>query len=331
MDSAVSPTKHVPESSAAKQVVDIEFAEAVRAGLTASERSLPAVWHYDSLGSTLFEAICLLPEYDLTRIEDAILIENAAAVIAALGPVGEIIELGSGVAKKTVALLDAAGSARANVCFRPIDVSAAALADAEQRLKSVLPNIVCAPIIGDYIGLLRRGLPAADGRRLAVFLGSNIGNYQGGDGLELLRCIHAALAPGDGLLLGAALRRDARELIDAYDDPTGVTAAFNRNVLGRINRELGGNFDLRGFKHEVHYVEETGVVQSYLTATEAQNIAVRALDLKVHFRRGDRIHTESSCKYTVDGIRALGEEAGFAWQAQWVDEHRHFCDALFVK
>jgi dimethylhistidine N-methyltransferase len=330
METENPPPIHVPEIRGNKPSAEADFGQAVRAGLMQGARSLPAVWHYDDLGSTLFEAICLLPEYDLTRIEDDILIKNSRAVLDTLGAPGEILELGSGVASKTIALVQAGMQGGHELRYRPIDVSEAALDAAERRIHAQCPGVSYSPLVGDYFSWFKRGFPRCDGRRLVIFLGSNIGNYADRAGHELLQLIRNALKSGDGFLLGAALKRPAPELIDAYDDPTGVTAAFNRNVLGRINRELGGDFALRNFRHQVDYDEATGIIDSYLVATKAQRVQIRALELTLDFAAEERIHTESSCKYTLAGVRKLGEDAGFRYLAHWTDDAQRFCDALFV-
>lgn len=306
------------------------FAHAVAVGLDERPRSLPAVWHYDALGSTLFEAICLLPEYDLTRVENMLLETHAAAVLEKVGHVSEVLELGSGVASKTIALIRAAMCQASPVCYRPIDVSIVALREAERRLNAACPGVAYAPIIGDYTNLLQQGLPLASGSRLVLFLGSNVGNYSAAAAASLLRALQQAMTPGDTFLLGTALQRPTAALLAAYDDPTGVTAAFNLNVLGRINRELGGNFNLRAFRHEVTYDEASGALDSFLVAQSEQRVDIEALNKTFVFTAGERLHTESSYKYTVAGVRALGEAAGFTWIMDWVDTESSFCDALFV-
>jgi L-histidine N-alpha-methyltransferase len=312
------------------RTVHVEFAQAVESGLRAFPRSIPSVWHYDALGSALFEAICLLPEYDLTRIENSVITRNATEIVQSVGTLTEIVELGSGVAAKTVALISAATRRNASVCYRPIDVSAAALHDAERRLDAACPGVAFAPIIGDYTELLTRGLPHSSGTRLVLFLGSNIGNYSPGQAKALLDVLRRALEPGDAFLLGAALQRPDQEIVDAYDDPTGVTAAFNKNVLGRINRELGGDFDVRAFNHEVEYDSASGALDSFLVSQSRQSVRIDALQQTFDFSLGERIHTESSHKYTLEGVRRLGEDAGFRWVKNWSDSQQRFCDALFI-
>lgn len=307
------------------------FAQDVRAGLTGSPRMLPAKYHYDELGSVLFDAITVLPEYYLTRAETDILRDCGWEMVRALGNPIEFLELGSGSAVKTRLLIEEALRVQRRLRYSPIDISPEALRASASSLVASYPGLTIHAYAGDYFSLLRaRGFERQE-RILAMFMGSNVGNYEPDEAATLLALLAGALQPGDGLLLGADLKKDPDVLELAYDDPAGVTAAFNLNLLGRINRELGGTFDVRGFKHVAHYDDRRGSVDSYLVAQRAQRVRIGALDLELNFEEGERIKTESSYKFTIDGLAALGRTAGFELTRSWTDSGRRFAVVLLVR
>jgi dimethylhistidine N-methyltransferase len=307
--------------SAAREFQEASFADDVRAGLTAPRKHISPKYLYDSLGSALFEAICELPEYYLTRAETEILTTYADDMIARAGGPLEMLELGSGNANKTRLLIESALRAQGALTYRPIDISPTALVASARALTASYATLNVIAHASDYFEVLSRGLGRSDdgAKVLALFLGSNIGNYDRARARALLRALAQALRPGDCLLLGADLKKDERTLELAYDDPTGVTGAFNKNLLGRINRELGGAFDLRDFAHLARYVPESGSVDSFLVARCAQDVAIADLGLHVHFDNAETIHTESSHKFSPDDIAALGAACGFSVSAQWGD------------
>ena len=308
------------------------FAEDVREGLSSPAKRLAPKYLYDALGSALFEAICELPEYYLTRAETEILARDAGAILDAAGGPVEFLELGSGNAVKTRILIDEALRRQRTLTYRPIDISQSALVASAQALIASYDDLTVAAHASDYFDVLSRGIaPSAPGTRvLALFLGSNIGNYEPPRARALLRALAAALEPGDSLLLGADVKKDVRTLELAYDDPTGVTAAFNKNLLGRINRELGGTFDLHDFSHVARYVPETGSVDSFLVARRAHAAAVADLGLTVQFGHGEAIHTESSHKFSSEDIAALAASSGFVVRGQWLDAGRRFAVSLLT-
>jgi L-histidine N-alpha-methyltransferase len=297
----------------------VSFAEDVRAGLTASPKRLPPKYFYDDLGSSLFESICRLPEYYLTRAEDEILDRHAREIVAMVGEPLDLIELGSGSAVKTRRIIAAALERQPTLSYRPIDISPSALAASTQALAREYPGVRVDGIAADYFDGLARISRNGAVRTMALFLGSNVGNFEPVDAVATLRAIRAVLESGDALLLGADLKKDRGVLEAAYDDPLGVTAAFNRNVLARIDRELGGEFDLRSFTHRARYDEELGRVEMHLVSTKAQAVRIAALDLDVRFAPGETIHTESSYKYDRMGLEALAREAGFTLERTWTD------------
>lgn len=295
------------------------FGDDVRSGLLAKPKQLPPKYHYDDLGSALFEAITHLPEYYLTRTESDLLRVSAAEIVDALGEPVELVELGSGSASKTRHLISAALARQGRLRYRPIDISEGALTASARGLVEEYEGLKVEAYASDYVALLERGGLRSDGRILALFLGSNIGNYEPNDAAEILRAMSQAFKPGDALLLGTDLKKSIERLELAYDDPTGVTAAFNKNVLGRINRELGGEFDLRQFEHEAQYDPVRGSVDSFLVALEAVAVSIGSLGLRVEFFEHERIHTESSYKYNRDDLERLAAENGYALGRQWLD------------
>ncbi len=306
------------------------FADDVRFGLTAARKVLPPKYFYDELGSALFEAICVLPEYYLTRVEMQILERDAPEMIAALdGPI-ELVEFGSGSARKTRTLIAAALEAQARLDYHPIDISPAALVDSTASLVAEYERLHVSAYASDYFDVLESAQLRTSQRVLALFLGSNIGNYAPAEARHLLRAMSSAFKSGDALLLGADLKKDAAELELAYNDPTGVTSSFNKNVLARINRELGGNFDLDAFAHVSRYDAASGSVDSFLVAQRGCAVRIDALDVTVRFAAAETIHTESSHKFDAADIAALATESGFRVARVWTDDARRFAVSLLV-
>ncbi len=306
------------------------FAEDVRAGLLGPEKHLPPKYFYDALGSALFEAICELPEYYLTRVESEILDRSAGEMIRALGGPLELVEFGSGSARKTRTLIAAAIAAQGAVEYHPIDISESALVTSASALVGEFPELTVKAFASDYFDVLENARLRTSRRVLALFLGSNIGNYEPEAAVRLLRAMSAAFKPGDGLLLGTDLKKDAAVLERAYNDPTGVTAAFDKNVLGRINRELGGHFDLDAFEHVARYDARRGVVESFLLAGRGMRVDIDDVGIQVALRTAEAIHTESSYKFDTGTIAALAERAGFRVARTWSDDERRFAVTLLV-
>ncbi|MHB8152264.1 MAG: L-histidine N(alpha)-methyltransferase [Vulcanimicrobiaceae bacterium] len=307
------------------------FAHDVAAGLLAPRKRLASKYLYDAIGSALFEAICLLPEYYLTAAETQILREHGWAIVRALGEPADFFELGSGSAGKTGLLIDDAVRAYGSLCYSPVDISAGAMIAGCRALIERFPTLRVRAYAGDYFHVLQSPQLRFDGRVLAMFMGSNIGNYEPLQAEELLAALAARLRSGDGLLLGIDACKERATLEAAYDDPTGVTAAFDKNLLARINRELGGSFDLRNFDHVAEYDEERGCVASFLEARAACRVRIAAIEREVIFEAGERIHTESSYKYSLDQIEALARRAGFLPGERWLDSDKRFSVNLFVR
>jgi len=312
-------------SGAARAHPDV-LAAAVRAGLSGRPRSLPWQFFYDELGSRLFDQICTLPEYYLTRTEDAILRDHAGAMVAGWSLVQPpcLLELGSGSAVKTQRLIAAALQTYGTLHYIPIDVSATFLEESAQTLVGRFPALSVTGYVADYQTALPVAAAQIDGPKLVVFLGSSIGNYSPEEAVALLGQVARIMRPEDRLLLGTDLAKDRATLEAAYDDAQGVTAQFNGNLLRRINRELGADFDLDQFRHHAVYRPELGRVEMHLIARSDQVVQIPAADVTVRFEAGESIHTESSYKYTRDVLRHLAERSGLFEEAFWVDRDGRF-------
>jgi len=307
----------------------------VREGLTSRPKRLPAWLFYDEAGSRLFDAITELPEYYLTRTERGILTAHAAEMIAQAGagsrlrPRLRIVELGAGSADKTRLLLKAATELQGAVQYEPVDVSATALEAARRRIELEIAGVTVTPRVMDYThGDGSRLLFDCRERRLVVYIGSSIGNFEPHQAAKLLRRVRAGLKTGDGFLLGVDLAKEDSILLAAYDDAAGVTAAFNRNLLVRLNRELDAEFEPEGFAHCALWNEAESRIEMHLKSRGAQHVRVRALDLTVEFAAGESIHTENSYKYRPGQAEVLLAEAGFRAEATWTDARGWFAVCL---
>jgi dimethylhistidine N-methyltransferase len=307
------------------------FAADVRAGLTSRPKRLLPKYFYDELGSQLFEAICLLPEYYPTRAEDEILARYADEIISSVDGYKTLLEMGSGSASKTRSLIEALLRQQDDLLFIPVDISATALENSSRVLLQSYPQLRIEAYAGDYYdGLAALRDRPAGARTLALFLGSNIGNFDPDEAQRFLRSLRKVLRAGDALLLGADLKKEPAVLEAAYDDALGVTAAFDRNLLVRINRELGADFDPRAFRHVVTYNQAAGCVESYLESLRAQSVRLGALDLDIRFDEGERIHTENSYKYDLGELSQMAAETGFTRAHTWLDEREQFSSNLFL-
>ncbi|HZN45496.1 MAG TPA: L-histidine N(alpha)-methyltransferase [Nitrospiraceae bacterium] len=308
-----------------------QFAVAVSDSLgKVGQRELPSMYLYDELGTALFEAITLLPEYGLTRAEERILRRHAGAMLEHLPPPVAVVELGSGSGRKTRWILEALAD-REPVAYFPIDISAAALVKCHQELG----NLGAISIVGLEKSYLE-GLQEVAARRrpdqtfLVLFLGSTIGNFDPPAAEMFLRDIRRHLRPGDALLLGTDVEKSIDAMLLAYDDPAGVTAAFNLNLLARINRELGGNFLLFNFEHDVRYRQMDRRIEMHLRSTRNQTVSIRAADFTCLFREGETIWTEACHKFRVEEIPAIARRTGFLCEAQWIDTEWAFAENLLI-
>jgi dimethylhistidine N-methyltransferase len=294
----------------------------VLSGLTATPKSLPPKLFYDAAGSELFEQITRIPEYYLTRCETRILRGQARSMVRAAGFPANVIELGAGSAVKTRMLLEALQAQRGAVNFYPVDVSDAALGAAEVNLRG-LEHVAVHPIFADYTNSMDF-VSEIPGPRLILYLGSSIGNFEPLPASLLLSHLRSRLGPYDTLLLGTDLVKDTSVLLPAYDDAAGVTAAFNRNMLVRINRELGANFDPESFAHVARWNAMASRIEIYLQSQRAQDVEIRALKLRVKFEQGETIHTENSYKFTPMMVDSILGNGRFVRECTWMDQRQWF-------
>jgi len=292
-------------------------------GLISKPKWLSPKLFYDAAGSALFEQITELPEYYLTRTERSILLENADEVIAAAGGNLSLIELGAGTATKTRILIGAALEKQKKLSFYPIDVSRSALDEAVASLNGDFRGLTVSPVVADYSHGLGQ-LTKLPGRKLLLYLGSSIGNFEPMQAGRMLHMMRSTLKSGDALLLGTDLVKSPDILLPAYDDSLGVTAEFNRNILRHINRELDADFDAATFKHVAPWNPAFSRMEMHLESTRPQVINIRALQMRVNFVKGERIHTENSYKFTQTVVDSILNLAGFAREQTWTDPQGWF-------
>jgi L-histidine N-alpha-methyltransferase len=308
-----------------------ELINDVRLGLTKpGQKELPSKYLYDSVGSALFEVISVLPEYGLTRADERLLRRYSEDIVARLTPPTTVAELGSGSGKKTRWMLEAL-SKHQHVSYCPIEISRTALTMCERELG----DIDSVSIVGferEYLdGLLEVAARRQKGEQLLVlFLGSTIGNFEHPADVKFLRQMRDILQTGDALLLGTDLEKPIHQLLDAYDDPLGVTAAFNLNLLARINRELEANFLIPRFEHVARFNQNAGSMEMHIRSLREQTVTIPAAGLSVTFLEGETIWTESSHKYSLGEVLRIAESTGFRCDAQWIDEEWPFAENLFI-
>jgi len=296
-----------------------DFATEVLNGLSRRPRAIPCRFLYDARGSELFERITELEDYYPTRTEIGLLERHAPDIAELAGAGVAIVEFGSGSSRKTEILIAALPALAAYVA---IDISAAALSEAATRLRTRFPDLEVVTVTGDFNDAMDLPASLAATRKLGFFPGSTIGNLGNEEAISFLSNARERLGPDGALLLGVDLKKPESILVPAYDDSEGVTAAFNLNLLTRINRELGGSFDLTKFAHEAIYNAEAGRVEIYITSREDQEVTV--LGQSFAFARGERIHTENSHKYAIEDITAMAEAAGWTHARAWVDDDNLF-------
>jgi len=313
------------------------LAHDVERGLSCKgQKSLPSQYLYDELGSILFDAITALPEYGLTRADSRLLRAHSAEIVSALpgthlGAHLNIVELGSGTGAKTSWILRAAAQVANEVIYQPIDISETAVQQCAKAMDAI-EGVTVQPQTATYLEGLEKIAARRDPRQsmLVLFLGSTIGNFDFAAARAFLSSIRALLQPGDGLLLGTDLVKPLPQMLAAYDDPTGVTAAFNLNLLGRINRELDGNFNLRQFSHEARFNEGESRIEMHLRSKIGQTVNVSRLDRHFVFRAGETIWTEGSYKFRRSEVDAMARATGFAVGGQWVDHEWPFAETLIM-
>ena len=321
----------MPSTATAPAEQTRDFAREVARDLALSPKQIQSKYLYDALGSSLFESICRLPWYRITRAEARLLNRRASEMVAPMSDPVTLLELGCGSGEKVALLAEALRNRRRRVAIHLIDISPTALEQSERTL-GALEHVSVVGHRTTYEEGLRhasRERPSRGGL-LVLFLGSNIGNFDPPASQEFLAEIRRALRPGDGLLLGADLVKPVEELLLAYDDPLGVTAAFNRNVLVRMNRELGANFDLKAFEHRAVWNPIDRRVEMHLVSVRPQTVSIPLSGVEVDFEDGESIWTESSYKYEPQEVVELVSSAGFVSHAQWVDPEARFALTVFI-
>jgi len=313
-----------------KEIYINNFSEDVKTGLTSESKYLPFVYFYDHIGSQLFEKICELPEYYLTRTETNILLTNAEDIVSKFSKGTVLVELGSGSSTKTRILIEAFLERQNLAHYTPIDVSHQMLEESSCSLLKEYPDLEINAIAARYNEGIDHLNIRKDQQNLITWLGSSIGNFERSEVTAFLRHIRKIMHPNDRFLVGIDLQKDKSIIENAYNDAQGITAEFNLNLLTHVNRELGGNFDLEDFDHKAIYNEELGRIEMYLISNVDQKVFISELGLEVSFTANETIHTENSCKYSLDDIDTLAEESGLYVEKQWLDTERLFSLNLFA-
>jgi dimethylhistidine N-methyltransferase len=313
--------------------IESSVGTAAREGLSSRKKRLPPWLFYDRDGSLLFDQITQLPEYYLTRTEREILSAHAGEIIAQAAHGREparlrIAELGAGSADKTRLLLKATVHRQGTMHYEPVDVSASALDAARERIEREIPGVHVTPHIMNYMHGLDLKPSRPGERRMVLYIGSSIGNFEQHQAAQILEIIRAGLEPGDTLLLGVDLKKEEATLLAAYDDAAGVTARFNLNLLARLNRELDADFDLEAFAHRAVWNDAESRIEMHLESLADQKVKLPALNLEVAFAAGERMHTENSYKYAPGQAEAMLAAAGFAAESTWTDEREWFAVCL---
>ena len=308
----------------ARETVPIPaYTDEVIRGLTAPQKTLPCKLFYDQTGSALFEEITRLPEYYLTRTELEILKQNSGDIALAAGSPITVIELGAGSATKTEMLLRAIARRQMRVKYFPVDISPSVLMEARNRLRTEFPGALIKPVIADF-GNGFQFLKEIAGKKLVLYLGSSIGNFERNDAVAMLRKVHDQLVTGDALLLGTDMVKAEDILVPAYDDSQGITQQFNRNILRRLNRELDADFDLEAYRHIAEWSPARSRMEIFLESTRSQTVTIGVTGTRLRFRAGERIHTEISSKYTLDMVAQMLCVSGFNLTQSWFDKQGWF-------
>lgn len=309
-----------------------EFAQDVLAGLSTKEKAISSKYFYDEKGDQLFQQIMGMPEYYLTRCEFEIFKEQHQTICMAMKAFDEpfnLIEFGAGDGFKTKLLLQYLLEQSADFTYYPVDISQNILSELSISLKGMFPGISISQLNMDYFAALKQMKDLNPRRNIILFLGSNVGNFHLDQAEEFICRLKQSAKKGDMLMLGVDLRKDPEIIINAYDDPAGITSAFNLNLLSRMNRELGADFNVRLFRHHTYYHEETGEVRSYIESIVRQLVTIDLLNLKIDFQPGEKIHTEISRKYSLNELTQLAKNCNFRVIHHFLDNKKYFTDTLW--
>jgi len=305
-----------------------DLLEAVHSGLSQPQKMLPCRFFYDLEGSLLFESICKLPEYYLTRTEDLILRQRANEIVSSLPQVAQLVELGSGSAQKTRRLIEEILHKQPSLHYLPVEISHEMLEQTVSALSREYPQLKITPVIGEYAQAMARLRIEMAHPALILFLGSNLGNFDLSEATIFLKRMRQMMAPEDRALIGLDLKKDPALLEAAYNDSQGITAQFNLNILRRINRELGGNFILDNFEHHAFYNQQEGRIEMHLISKCSQTVVIAGRTYQ--FENGETIHTENSYKYSLPQIRQLASAAGLDLVKTWQDSKGFFSTNLLA-
>jgi L-histidine N-alpha-methyltransferase len=307
------------------ETAEVDLAEHVELGLQRAQKTLPCRFFYDDEGSRIFEEICELPEYYLTRAEHEVLRDRCDEIARSFGRKTLLVELGSGSSTKTRTLIEAFLDHHGRLRYAPVDISRGILEESAHALLDDYPGLEILAIAAEYDhGLEKLRSEEAIDRKLILWLGSSVGNFTRAEASEFLESVRDTMQASDRLLIGIDLRKDAKTLERAYDDDAGVTARFNKNILRRINRELGADFDVDEFAHRATFDPAKGRVEMHLESLKDQTVSISTLDMTVTLAEGETIHTENSYKYSRDEISALAESARLTVEKQWTDSADRF-------
>ncbi|MFD1187659.1 L-histidine N(alpha)-methyltransferase [Pontibacter rugosus] len=308
------------------------FAKDVAHGLSQEPKSLPSRYFYDAAGSKLFQGIMALPEYYLTRCEFKVLTENREEMARQFAANGffHLIDLGAGDAMKTKVLLRELSQQKSAFDYVPVDISGTAMSQLRDSLQQEMPSVDVQAVVGEYFPALEWLQDNKAARKVVLFLGSNIGNFKADESKRFLQRVCSNLSKADKLLMGIDLRKDPDVVLSAYNDASGVTAEFNLNLLRRINRELGGNFNVDQFQHYPIYNPHEGVMRSFLVSKEDQDVYIQSTGQTFHFDAWEAVHTENSHKYTLQQVYELGKACGFSVETVFQDKACRFADVLFT-
>lgn len=309
------------------------FALSVLEGLQSVPKQISSKYFYDEHGDRLFQEIMRMPSYYLTDSEYEIFDTQKGAILQHLGEHPfDLIELGAGDGLKTKVLLRHLLEGGVSFKYRPVDISSSVLDTLQDSLQEELPDLEVAPLHGEYFQVLEELQQLGDHQKKVIFfLGANIGNLTRAESLAFLSQLNDLLAPGDMLLLGVDLKKDPAVILEAYNDPEGITAAFNLNLLHRINRELDGNFDVDQFRHWETYNPLTGETKSYIVSKVRQEVEIGAISSLIHFDAWEAIEVELSQKYSVEEVEELAKKSGFRLVKNFYDSKRYFIDSLWIK
>jgi dimethylhistidine N-methyltransferase len=311
-----------------------DFLEAVANGFADIPKHISSKYFYDEIGDKLFQSIMRMPEYYLTGCEYEILKSHKNSILDAIAPDEngfDLIEFGAGDGMKTNVLLEHFMQKRVDFRFVPIDISGSVLQHLEEKVKKKFSQIDMVTINDEYFSALASLNDLSDRRKVILFLGSNIGNFTESEAVDFLSAIHKSLNPGDRLLTGFDLKKDPKRILAAYNDPYGYTRAFNLNLLYRINKELGGQFDIQNFEHYPLYDPESGAAKSFLVSNTQHDVWIEALQQSIHFDQWELIFTEISQKYDIKDIHRLAEMSGFSVQKDYYDCKHFYVDSLWKK